>query len=47
MADHHHHAPTADFADHEATYRGFLTLLKVGTAGSVITLALMFLFLTH
>lgn len=47
MAEHHKSAPSAEFAAHEATYQGFLTLLKVATIASVATLALMYLFLAR
>jgi hypothetical protein len=46
MANHHNGA-SSDLAEHEATYRGFLTLLKVGTAASVVSLLLMYFFLAR
>jgi hypothetical protein len=46
MADHHHET-SGDIAEHLATYHGFLTLLKVGTAASVVTLLLMYFFLAR
>lgn len=46
MVDHPSRAPT-DFAEHEATYRGFLTLLKVSAAASVVSLALLYFFLAR
>lgn len=46
MADHHHET-SSDIAEHLATYNGFLTLLKVGTAASVVTLLLLYFFLAR
>lgn len=46
MADHHTYAST-DLAEHEATYRGFLVLLKFGAAASIISLALLYFFLVR
>lgn len=46
MVDHPTRAPK-DFAEHEATYHGFLTLLKVSAAASVISLALLYVFLAR
>jgi hypothetical protein len=50
MADHSEVAySTADGNDyeaHEATYEGFLKLVKYGTASVVVILALMAIFLT-
>ncbi len=46
MTGHHTHAST-DLAEHEATYQGFLTLLKVSAGASVATLALMYFFLVR
>lgn len=45
MAD--HHGTSTDMAEHLATYRGFLMLLKVGTAASVISLLLMYFLLAR
>ena len=45
MAD--HHETSTDMAEHLATYHGFLTILKVGTAVSVISLLLMYFFLAR
>jgi uncharacterized membrane-anchored protein len=45
MAD--HHETSTDMAEHLATYHGFLTMLKVGTAASVLSLALMYFFLAR
>jgi hypothetical protein len=47
MADHHRTASATDIAEHEATYKGFLTLLKVSTAACVVTLLLLFFFLAR
>lgn len=35
-----------DYAEHEATYRGFIKLVKYGTAAAIVVLALMAIFLT-
>lgn len=43
----HHKASFTDLSEHEATYKGFLTLLKIGSGASVVTLLLMYLFLTR
>jgi hypothetical protein len=37
-------ATSVDFAAHERTYRGFLTLLKYSTAGIVLVLVLLAIF---
>jgi hypothetical protein len=47
MADHHKAATGAEFAEHEATYKGFLKLLKISTGASIATLALLYFFLAH
>ncbi|ATQ68714.1 MULTISPECIES: aa3-type cytochrome c oxidase subunit IV [Methylosinus] len=47
MGEHHKVASSAEFAEHEATYKGFLTLLKVSTAACVVTLLLLFFFVAH
>lgn len=36
-----------DIAEHEATYRGFLMLLKVSLAVSAVTLSLLYFFLAR
>lgn len=46
MADHHKHA-SADLAEHEATYHGFLTLLKVSAGASIVTLLLLYFLLVR
>jgi hypothetical protein len=50
MADHSEMIYTTadgmDYAAHEATYEGFIKLVKYGTAAVVIILALMAIFLT-
>ncbi len=51
MADHHGELEYAtaegnDYAAHEQTYRGFITLVKVGIAVIVVILILMAYFLT-
>ena len=50
MADHGEVAYTTadgnDYAAHEATYLGFLTLVKYGTIAVIIIVALMAIFLT-
>lgn len=46
MADHQTRAPT-DFAEHEATYHGFLTLMKVAVVASVASLSLLYFFLAR
>lgn len=38
---------TNDFAAHESTYRGFLSLVKWGTGTVVVVLCLMGLFLVR
>jgi len=38
-------AASVDYADHQRTYRGFLTLLKYSMAGITILLVLMAFFL--
>jgi hypothetical protein len=49
MADHgtvtYATAPGNDYAAHEATYRGFLALVKYGTISVVLLLILMAIFL--
>lgn len=46
MASHHTQAST-NLAEHEATYRGFLVLLKVSAAGSLASLAALYFFLVR
>ena len=50
MADHSEVAYTTadgnDYAAHEATYEGFLKLVKYGTIAVIIIVALMAIFLT-
>ena len=50
MADHGEVAYTTadgnDYVAHEATYLGFLTLVKYGTISVIILVALMAIFLT-
>jgi Bacterial aa3 type cytochrome c oxidase subunit IV len=50
MADHSEVAYTTadgnDYAAHEATYEGFINLVKYGTAAVVLIVALMAIFLT-
>ena len=50
MADHgevaYSTADGNDYPAHEATYEGFLMLVKYGTAGIVVILILMAFFLT-
>jgi hypothetical protein len=50
MADHSEVTYTTadgmDYAAHEATYEGFIKLVKYGTAAVVIIVALMAIFLT-
>lgn len=51
MADHHGKVTYAtatgnDYAAHEATYRGFLMLVKWGTISVIAIVALMAIFLT-
>ena len=50
MADHgevtYSTADGNDYAAHEATYEGFIKLVKYGTAAVVIIVALMGIFLT-
>jgi hypothetical protein len=36
-----------DLAEHEATYRGFLLLMKVTLAATIITLGLLYFFLVR
>ncbi len=38
---------TSNFAEHERTYEGFLTLLRWGTGSIVAVLALMAIFLVR
>ena len=49
MADHNEVAYTTadgnDYPAHEATYEGFIKLVKYGTAAVVVILALMAIFL--
>lgn len=50
MAGNHPRAPVDsihDMAAHEKTYRGFLRLLEIGAALSVVTLALLYYFLAR
>ena len=50
MADHYTQAPVdsiQDVAAHEKTYRGFLRLLEIGAALSVVTLLLLYYFLAR
>ncbi|MES1155377.1 MAG: aa3-type cytochrome c oxidase subunit IV [Pseudorhodoplanes sp.] len=50
MADHgvpkYSTAAGNDYAQHEHTYEGFVTLTKYGAAGVACLLVLMFIFLT-
>jgi hypothetical protein len=50
MAEHNEVAYTRadgnDYAAHEQTYEGFITLVKYGTAAAVFVLAMMAIFLT-
>jgi hypothetical protein len=50
MADHSEVAYTSadgnDYAAHEATYEGFIKLVKYGTGAVVLILVLMAIFLT-
>jgi hypothetical protein len=46
MADHRSGA-SANFAEHEATYRSFLLLLKVSFAATAVTLGLLYYFLAR
>jgi hypothetical protein len=46
LAD-HHKASFTDLAEHEATYKGFLTLLKISAGASAVSLLLMFFFLAR
>lgn len=50
MADHHEVAYTTadgmDYPAHEQTYRGFIMLVKYGSAAVIAIVALMAIFLT-
>ena len=45
--DHGYGDAGADYSDHLKTYKGFLNLLIYATAGSVLTLILMYFFLAR
>ena len=49
MADHSttEHETAMDYAQHEATYVGFITATKYVTAAVVVLLILMAMFLVH
>lgn len=40
-------AENGDMTMHEQTYRGFLTLLKIGTAASIIVAALVIIIIAN
>lgn len=44
---HHCTNATGDLADHKATYRGFLLLVKISAAVSLISLGLIYFLLAH
>ena len=50
MSDHNEVAYTTadgnDYAAHEATYEGFIMLVKYGTAAVIFVIAMMAIFLT-
>jgi hypothetical protein len=45
MAD--HHETSTDMTEHLATYRGFLTLLKVAAVASIVSLLLLYFLLAR
>jgi hypothetical protein len=45
--DHGYGNTGGDYGDHLKTYKGFLNLLIYATAGSVLTLILMYFFLAR
>ncbi|MBY6241748.1 aa3-type cytochrome c oxidase subunit IV [Methylosinus sp. Sm6] len=47
MAEHHKAASGDEFAEHEATYKGFLKLLKISTGATIAALVLLYFFLAR
>ena len=44
-ADHHDDVPAMDYPQHEATYRGFITLVKVGIINMVFVVLALYAFI--
>ena len=44
-ADHHDDIPAMDYPQHEATYRGFLTLVKLGIVNMAFVVLALYAFI--
>ena len=44
-ADHHDDIPAMDYPQHEATYRGFLTMVKLGIINMVFVVLALYAFI--
>jgi hypothetical protein len=44
-ADHHDDIPAMDYPQHEATYRGFLTMVKLGIINMVFVVLALYSFI--
>lgn len=44
-ADHHDNVPAMDYPQHEATYRGFLTLVKLGIINMAFVILALYAFI--
>ena len=44
-ADHHDDIPAMDYPQHEATYRGFLTLVKLGITNMALLMLSLYAFI--
>lgn len=44
-ADHHDDIPAMDYPQHEATYRGFLTMVKLGIVNMIFVVLALYAFI--
>jgi hypothetical protein len=44
-ADHHDDIPAMDYPQHDATYRGFITMVKLGIVGMVFVVLALYAFI--
>jgi len=44
-ADHHDDVPAMDYPQHEATYRGFITMVKLGIVNMVFVVLALYAFI--
>ena len=44
-ADHHDDIPAMDYPQHEATYRGFITLVKLGIVNMIFVVLALYAFI--